>query len=52
MSDAAAGQPSVEAFAKSADAALTRRVANSDPARNEARWLPAWRKRLLTYLEN
>ncbi|MBI5246785.1 MAG: hypothetical protein HY923_06355 [Elusimicrobia bacterium] len=51
MTDVAPGQLSVEAFSKSADAALTRRVANSDPARNEARWLPTWRKRVLTYLE-
>lgn len=51
MDDAAAGQASVEAFARAADAALTRRVANSDPARNEARWLPGWRKRLKTYPE-
>jgi len=51
MTDEAPGQPSVEAFAKSADAALTRRVSNSPPARDEARWLPGWRKRLLTYLE-
>ena len=52
MADAPAGQASVAAFAKSADAALTRRVANSPPARDENRWLPGWRKRLLTYLEN
>lgn len=52
MDDIAAGQAAVESFEKSADAALTRRVANSDPARNEARWLPAWRKRLLTYLDH
>lgn len=52
MPDAPAGQPSVEAFARSADAALTRRVANSPPARDENRWLPGWRKRLKTYLEN
>ena len=52
MADASPGQASVEAFAKSADAALTRRVANSPPARDEARWLPNWRKRLRTYLEN
>jgi len=52
MIDAPAGQASVEAFAKSADATLTRRVANSPPARDENRWLPGWRKRLLTYLEN
>ncbi len=50
MDDVAAGQPSVESFSKSADAALTRRVANSPPARGESRWLPGWRKRLLTYL--
>lgn len=52
MGDAPAGRPAVEAFVKSADAALTRRVANSPPARDEARWLPGWRKRLLTYLED
>lgn len=52
MADAPSGQASVEAFAKSADAALTRRVANSPPARDETRWLPNWRKRLRTYLEN
>jgi len=52
MSDAPAGQASVEAFSKSADEALTRRVANSPPARDENRWLPGWRKRLKTYLEN
>jgi len=52
MSPASSGQASVEAFVKSADAALTRRVANSPPARDENRWLPGWRKRLLTYLEN
>lgn len=51
MTDAPTGQKSVEAFVKSADAALTRRVANSPPARDEARWLPGWRKRLLTYLD-
>ena len=51
MRDTPAGQPAVAAFAESADAALTRRVANSPPARNESRWLPAWRKRLATYRE-
>jgi hypothetical protein len=51
MADVPPGQASVKALATSADAALTRRVANSDPARNEARWLPAWRKRLRTYIE-
>ncbi len=51
MADAPAGQDSVAAFSAAADAALTRRVANSDPARGEDRWLPGWRKRLKTYLE-
>ena len=52
MVNAPAGQASVESFAMSADRALTRRVANSDPARNETRWLPGWRKRLKTYLDH
>jgi len=43
------GDP-LEAFAKAADTVLTRRVKNSPPARNEARWLPGWRNRLATYL--
>ena len=36
-------------FAASADRVLTRRVQNSPPERNEARWLPGWRQRLRTY---
>jgi len=36
-------------FAKAADIVLTRRVKNSPPARNEAKWLPGWRNRLSTY---
>lgn len=51
MTDSPSGTAAVAAFVKSADAALTRRVANSAPARDEARWLPGWRKRLLTYLD-
>lgn len=53
MDDAAPGQPSVEAFAKGADAALTRRAANA-PADRQAReqgWLSGWRVRLKTYLQ-
>lgn len=53
MDDAAPGQPSVAAFAKGADSALTRRVANA-PADRQAResgWLPGWRARLKTYLQ-
>ncbi|MFI5351186.1 MAG: hypothetical protein ACHQ2Z_16700 [Elusimicrobiota bacterium] len=50
--DAAPGQASVEAFAKGADAALTRRVANAPTDRREREqgWLPGWRIRLKTYL--
>jgi hypothetical protein len=36
-------------FSKAADIVLTRRVKNSPPARNEAKWLPGWRNRLSTY---
>jgi hypothetical protein len=38
-------------FAKAADIVLTRRVKNSPPARNEAKWLPGWRNRLSTYTQ-
>ena len=51
MMDSASGQPSVKAFAESA----TRRLAargQQPAARDENRWLPGWRKRLLTYLDN
>ena len=53
MDDAAPGQPSVESFARGADAALTRRVANApeERRRRERDWLPGWRARLKTYLE-
>jgi len=37
----------MQAFIKSADQRLTRRVANAP--RDERRWLPGWRKRLKTY---
>lgn len=42
-------QPTVAEFAAAADRVLTRRVLNSPPERNEARWLPGWRMRLKTY---
>jgi hypothetical protein len=53
MADAPAGQPSVESFAKAADSALTRRVANAPADRREREngWLSGWRSRLKTYLE-
>ncbi|MEX1117236.1 MAG: hypothetical protein WEB60_00440 [Terrimicrobiaceae bacterium] len=41
--------PALPAFAKAADTVLTRRIQNSPPARNEAKWLPGWRNRLATY---
>jgi hypothetical protein len=43
--------PPLSDFVKAADKVLTRRVANSPPARGEARWLPGWRNRLRTYLD-
>jgi hypothetical protein len=42
-------EPTLDEFAASADRVLTRRVRNSPPERNEARWLPGWRQRLRTY---
>jgi len=45
------GLQAIHAFAESADRMLTRRVLLSPPSRNEARWLPGWRKRLRTYIE-
>jgi hypothetical protein len=43
--------PAMQEFAQAADTVLTRRVENSPPARNEAKWLPGWRNRLRTYLQ-
>ena len=44
------GREAVRAFAQSAKTVLKNRVRNSPPARNEARWLPGWLKRVDTYL--
>lgn len=41
--------PPLVAFSNAADEVLTRRVANSPKARNEAKWLPGWRNRVKTY---
>ena len=41
--------PALPAFAKAADQALSLRVKNSPPERNEAKWLPGWRNRVYTY---
>lgn len=51
MKPGQSGHEAVRAFADSADKVLTRRVRNSPPARNEARWLPGWRNRIHTYVE-
>jgi hypothetical protein len=49
MTGVESGQDALDEFAASADRVLTRRVRNSPPERNEARWLPGWRQRLRTY---
>jgi len=49
MDGASPGQAALDEFARSADRVLTRRVQNSPPERNEARWLPGWRQRLRSY---
>jgi len=49
MTGEQSGLLAIKAFAESADQMLTRRVKLSPPSRNEARWLPGWRKRLATY---
>lgn len=51
MPDAEPGQAAVEAFALAARRMLERRIANSPPERNEARWREGWHRRLDTYLE-
>lgn len=41
--------PPLPAFSAAANEVLTRRVKNSPPARNEAKWLAGWRNRTATY---
>lgn len=52
MKTEASGREAVKSFAESAKTVLRNRVRNSPPARNEARWLPGWLKRVDTYLGN
>lgn len=52
MPDSPAGPRAVAEFSAAASRVLERRVRLSPPGRNEARWLPGWRKRTLTYLED
>lgn len=43
------GRQSLHEFADAAMRVLQRRVRNSDPSRNEARWLRGWQNRVNTY---
>jgi len=43
--------PAPAAFGRAAAQVLERRVKNSPPARNEAKWLPGWKNRVKAYAE-
>ena len=49
MRPSAPGQQALHEFADAAMRVLHRRVRNSDPSRNEARWLKGWQNRVNTY---
>lgn len=49
MQPSAPGPQSLHLFADAASRVLERRVRNSPPARNEARWLAGWSNRINTY---
>ncbi|HPY39165.1 MAG TPA: hypothetical protein PLM98_01500 [Thiolinea sp.] len=49
MRPAGQGQQALHEFADAAMRVLQRRVQNSDPSRNEARWLRGWQNRVDTY---
>ncbi len=49
MRPSQAGRPALHEFADAAMRVLNRRVQNSDPSRNEARWLRGWQNRVDTY---
>jgi hypothetical protein len=51
MSGSGKGAAAAQEFARSAGRVLTRRVENSPPERNEARWLNGWLKRTNTYAQ-
>ena len=51
MKEETTGRQAVKSFAESAKMVLRNRVRNSPPARNEARWLPGWLKRVDSYVE-
>ena len=45
------GIQAVQEFVKAAGEILTERVNNSPPEKNEQRWLPGWKNRLNTYIQ-
>ena len=49
MREVPAGPAAATEFAASAKRVLSRRIANSPPARAEAKWLPGWHNRCDTY---
>lgn len=49
MKDVPAGAPAASEFAASAKRILSRRIANSPPARGEKRWEEGWHNRCATY---
>jgi hypothetical protein len=49
MQPSQSGQQALHSFADAASRVLARRVRNSPPARNEARWLAGWSSRVNTY---
>jgi hypothetical protein len=49
MKDVSAGAPAATEFAASAKRVLSRRIANSPPARGEKRWEEGWHNRCDTY---
>jgi len=49
MRDVSAGPAAASEFAAAAKRVLDRRIANSPPARGEARWKPGWHNRCDTY---
>ena len=51
MSQESSGRDAVKTFAESEKKVLTRRVRNSPPGRNEARWLPGWLNRINSYVQ-
>lgn len=49
MKGSETGQSALNEFSNSAKFVLERRVKNSDPSRNEKKWLPGWMNRCETY---